>query len=93
MSVAVAAPPTRIWDRLLTPPDGELTPDHARYLLRLGFTPADHERMTELCTKNSANTLSPHERVELDDYVLVSLQLARLHSVARVALRRGDAGG
>ena len=49
--------------------------------------------MTELCTKNSANTLSPHERVELDDYVLVSLQLARLHSVARVALRKGDAGG
>lgn len=85
--------PTTVWDRLLAPPDGEISPDHARYLLRLGFTPADHQRMTELCAKNTAGELSPGERAELNDYVLVGLQLTRLHSLARMALRRADGGG
>jgi hypothetical protein len=90
--MVVANTPLAIWERVLLAA-GDLTPDDARYLLRLDFSPADHARMEELNAGAAAGTLTPAERDELADYVRVGHHLARLQSAARVAVRGTTADG
>lgn len=80
--------PLAIWDRVIDTAGDIQSPDHARYVLRLGFTPADHARMAVLNDLASAGRLSPAEEAELDDFIHVGYLLARLQSSARVALRQ-----
>ena len=85
--MVVANTPLAIWERVLVANDRGISPDAARYLVQLDFTPADHARMAELSDGAVAGTLTPAEQAELADYVRVGHQLARLQSRARVALR------
>jgi hypothetical protein len=78
---------TRLWES----GDGEMTPEIARHVLRLGFSDQDRARMHELAVKNQESTLSPAERDELDSYVKVGDLLALLQSKARILLNRPDA--
>jgi hypothetical protein len=87
----VADRPLTIWERVLAPDEGAMSADDARYLLRLDFSPADHARMAELGGRAAERPLAPDEAAELDDYLRVGHQLARLQSAARRALRQ--AGG
>jgi hypothetical protein len=90
--MVVADAPLAIWERILIPGGEDITPEAACYLLRLDFTSADHARMEQLNEKAADGTLSPSEQRELDDYVRVGHQLARLQSTARTILRRLAAG-
>lgn len=72
--------------------NGTLSPEAARELLKLGFSEADHARMTELSGKAQAGELSGPEREELVGFVNVSHLIAFVHSKARVALQRGGLG-
>ena len=92
MTSAVTERPLSAWERLLSPPDTEMSVEDARYILRRNFPPADHARMAVLGEKASAGTLTPAETEELDEFIHVGLQLTRLQALARIALRRHAAG-
>jgi hypothetical protein len=80
--------PLAIWERVLSPADGGMTAETARYVLQLDFSPADHARMDDLNAQAQLGALSPAEREELDGYVRVGHKLALLQSQARAALRQ-----
>jgi hypothetical protein len=73
--------------------DGGLSPSLARHLLRVGFAPADKQRMHERAVKNQESRLSTEEQGELDCYVKVADLLAILQSKARQILRGRKARG
>src|SRR4051794_33359920 len=77
-----------IFGRLLRADEGNLSPELARYILTVGFEPADQARMQDLATKNQAGALSPQEKEELLSYVKAGHLLALLHSKARKSLGR-----
>lgn len=77
-----------IWGRLVKPERGDLTPEAARAILKLDFAPEDHRRVDELSAKAQAGTLTPRERMELEEYIRVDHELAVLRSKARLSLKR-----
>jgi hypothetical protein len=77
-----------VFARLLSNHQGEMQPRLARYVLTLGFSPAEQARMEELANRNQVGRLSPGERDELQSYVKAGHWLALLHSKARKALKR-----
>lgn len=85
--MSVTRPDHLIWERILIPDGGAISPAAAAYLRDLTLTQADRDRVTELGSKAETATLTPDERNELDEYILVGHQLARIQSLARVALR------
>src|SRR5262249_10538627 len=82
-----------IWDRLLDDSAQELTPDAARYLLRLDFRETDHARMEELAARAQAGALSSEERTDYEEYLRAGNLLALMQSRARSALRSTDVNG
>jgi hypothetical protein len=79
---------TAILDRVIEPDIGDLSPEGAESILRLGFRESDHARMDDLAAKAKAGTLSDEEKDELEQYLLVADFLAILKSKARRSLRR-----
>jgi hypothetical protein len=77
-----------IWIRLLSPAGGAMTPEAARFVLQLEFSPADHARMAALNEGANEGLLTADERDELDKYVRVGHQLSLLKSHAWSALKR-----
>ena len=75
-----------IWERVIHP-DGQLTPQTARAILRLKFPPQDEQRMQELAKKAQKGKLSPDEDVEIEDYERVGTMLSILKSKARRVLK------
>jgi hypothetical protein len=73
------------WDRVLRFSD-EPTPAAARSLLKLEFTVADRERMSELSAKARAGTLTADEEAEADTFERLGCVLDILHSNARRVL-------
>jgi hypothetical protein len=61
--------------------------EQARYLVGLGFSHEDKERMKELARKNREGEISAEELHELDSYVKVSDLLAIVQSKARKILK------
>jgi hypothetical protein len=76
-----------IFGRILNDPKNKMSPDLARYVLRLGFNKGDQARMQELATKNQEGRIPPEEREELMNYVHAGHLLALLHSQARKSLK------
>ncbi len=68
--------------------DGELSATQARALLKLTFSPRDHDRMRELSAKARAGTLTAQEQVDIDAYERLGCLLDILHSKARRALQK-----
>lgn len=75
-----------ILKRLIEPEKDDLTPDTARYILRLSFRDTDLERMDELAAKARAGTLGEDERAEIENYEHVGHMLALMQSKARRSL-------
>ena len=73
--------------RIVNPDQPYLSKDAAREFLRLGFSPADRQRMDQLAEKNRAGTLTPTEAKELDSFIRVGQTLGILQSKARRSLR------
>jgi hypothetical protein len=83
-----------ILSRVLEPEKTTLSPETARDLLALDFTPADKDRMRELSAKARAGTLTPAEQAAINNYERVGHLLNVLQSKARRSLkgRRGTNG-
>jgi hypothetical protein len=75
-----------ILERVIDPKRGNLSADFARYILALGFPPADQARYAELAAKAQEGPLSPDERAELDEFLDVNDFLTIVHSKARASL-------
>jgi hypothetical protein len=75
-----------IFSRLIDASNPTLTPDAAAGILQLGYSEADHARMTELAGKSNEGALTPGEYRELESYVFVGDVLSLLKSKARVSL-------
>lgn len=78
--------PIAIWERVLLPAKEDLSPEQARYFLRLKFPPRDIRRMNALAAKAHAGALTPEEDEELENYVRIGHLLGILQSRARQAL-------
>lgn len=83
----VANTETAIWERVIDPNEDDLSPEAARFLLRLDFGEPDHARMQELAEKSNDGTLTEDERTELHNYVRIGNVLALIQSKARLSLR------
>ena len=77
--------PAAIWNRLIRPDEDDMSPEAARYFLKLAFDKEDIERMHELTVKNQAGGLSTGEAEELKNYRQIGLELDLLHAKARRA--------
>ena len=64
-----------------------MTPVVARYMLKLKLDDKQRERISKLNAKANKGTLSPRERNELEQYLLISDLLTMLHLKARLALK------
>ena len=73
--------------RVLENGQGKMSPVLARYVLKLGFSQSDQDRMVELAERNQAGELSGIEQAELQEYVRAGHVLALLHSRARKVVR------
>lgn len=73
-----------IWERILIPDAGALSPAITAYIQGLGFTAADQDAMNELSAKARAGTLTPDETLLLDEYIQIGLQLTRIRSLVQV---------
>jgi uncharacterized protein YnzC (UPF0291/DUF896 family) len=87
----VANTETAIWERVIDPNEDDLSPEAARFLLRLDFGEPDHARMQELAEKSNDGTLTEDERLELQNYVRIGNVLALIQSKARLSLRHARA--
>lgn len=79
-----------IWERVIHP-EGELTPQAARALLQLEFSPADLRRMRLLATKAQAGKLTAADGAAIDNYERVGTMLSILKSKARKVLKKANA--
>ncbi len=79
---------TTIWANIIEPDEADLSPEVARYILRMDFRRKDHQRMARLAGKASQGTLTVAEHEELAEYVRVGHQLAMMQSKARQSLKR-----
>jgi hypothetical protein len=76
-----------IFSRVLEPEKATLSSAAARAILDLTFSEADMNRMQQLSAKAREGSLSPDERVEIDNYELVGHIISLMKSKARRSLR------
>jgi len=76
-----------IWTRIIHP-DGEVSPEAARAILRLEFDESEQRRMHQLAAKAQEGTLTPDEEYAIGNYERVGSMLAILKSKARKVLKR-----
>ena len=80
--------PSKIFDRIIKPPRGGFSPEHARYILSLDFSPQEHKRYARLAGKAQSGRLTAQEQAALDEFLSVSAMLSILQSKARVSLSK-----
>lgn len=80
-----------ILTRLIDPEKPNLSPEMARLILDLSFSPADRCRMNELAAKAREGALTPSEKEEIDSYERIGHFLGALQSKARKVLREAAA--
>ena len=76
-----------ILSRVLGKDEHEMPPASARYLLSLGFSRRDKERMHDLALRNQEDGLTREEKQELAAYAKTGTVLSILKSKARRALK------
>ncbi len=86
MSTVTGNSHAAIFGRLIESDQEDLSPDLARYLLRLAFPPQDRERVNQLAAKSREGSLNAEEKKELERYNLVGDVLALWQSKARRSL-------
>lgn len=77
-------------ERLIAPQAGTFLPDHARYVLSLGFSEDEQARCHALSYKAQDGTLTPDEEGELDEFLTANALLMVLQSKARKSLKQSD---
>lgn len=86
MSLVVEEDFSSVWERTIQPTERGLTPDAARYFLKLEFADADRTRMNELSARARAGLLSESEEAELGNFMQVGWFLDLMKSKARLSL-------
>ena len=76
-----------IWQRVLLPDRTQISPEQARYFLRLKFPNSDVRRMCALSAKGKRGTLTCEEDEALENYNRVGHLFGILQSRARQVLR------
>ena len=79
-----------IWKRLIRPDKADLTPDAARFFLKVEFGSKDRARMHRLSRKAQSGQLTDAEREEIAGYERIGTFLSIMKSKARKVLRDGD---
>lgn len=82
---------TQILEGIIRPGEGGLSPEHARYILTLDFTPEQHARYSALAEKAEAGMLTDDESTEIDEYLSANAFLTLLQSKARQSLKHQPA--
>lgn len=77
-----------ILDEMVTPNGADFSPEGARALLALQFTPTATSRINELAEKNQCDALSPAEREEMEKFMRVGNFLSIIKAKARLSLAR-----
>lgn len=77
-----------VFARIIAADRGDLAPRLAQYILSLGFSPTDQDRMKELAEKNQDDLLTKGEQAELQGFVKAGHLLALLQSKARKSLKK-----
>jgi hypothetical protein len=77
-----------ILERIIEPPTGGFSNEHARYVLSLNFSAEEQARYAELARRNQDGVLSDDEETELNEFVTANAILAILQSKARISLKR-----
>lgn len=67
-----------------------ISPEGAKALLKLQFTPKAISRMNELAEKNRLGILSPAEREEMEKYMRVGNFLSAIKAKARLSLSKSS---
>src|SRR5437588_472003 len=88
MSIPVAESAADIWARAIKPENGDLTPEAARFFLRVGLSDVDTQRLKDLSAKAREGSLSSEEARELDRYLEFGWFFDYLKSKARLSLGR-----
>jgi len=86
MSKAMESNFAHVWERTLSPDQGDLAPEAARYFLNLEFAEADRARMNHLAAKASASSLTDAEEAELEHYMQLGWFIDLAKSKARLSL-------
>ena len=73
--------------RVLGNEHGQLPPELARYVLKVGFSNHDKERMHDLAVRNQDDAITPAEREEMSGYAKAGTLLSILKSQARRVLK------
>src|SRR5438874_6562459 len=77
---------TDMFNSMLVPEQGDLSAEHARYVLDLHFTEAEQDRCEELSYKAQEGSLTPEERHELERFLMANSFLVVLKAKARRSL-------
>ncbi len=75
---------------MIEPETGSFLPDHAKYVLSLGFSDAEKARYLELADKVQDGALTSEEEAELDDFITANTLLIILQSKARRSLNKSS---
>jgi hypothetical protein len=91
MSPETVSPTTEaaIWTQVIHP-DGELSPQAARAILKLEFSARDRQRMHESAQKAQEGSLNSEEKLEIENFERVGSLLAILKSKARKVLKQSS---
>jgi hypothetical protein len=77
-----------IWEMIMRPHFGEMTPDTAKTILGLSIPDEERARMKALLAKSKAGTLSREEALDLDECERAGNTLSVLKAKARRILKR-----
>lgn len=77
-----------IFDRMLEPDRGDLSPQHAKYILSLTFTQQQIARYRDLASRHQDGMLNEEELAELDEFVNANTILMLLQAKARRSLQQ-----
>jgi hypothetical protein len=87
MNAVTVQQESSILERLL------VSPDSARAVLAMHFSPADEQKMRELMEKNNQGTITPDEQAEMEAFRRIGSFLAIVQAKARLQLKSSNGDG
>ena len=78
----------RLLESIIRPGEGGMSPELAKYVLSLDFTPEQHARYAELAPKAESGAMTEGEAIEIDEFLAANALLTLLHAKARQSLKQ-----
>ncbi len=80
-----------ILEKLFALPAARLTPEAARFFLKLKFDGETTKQIRQLLRKNNRGTITAPERITLEKYLRIGILLDLLRAKAKVSLKNSGA--